>query len=763
MDLQIDHAAILTACIKERFAQHGPEKAPAIIAEQLRDVILRAASMSPAELKKLDDEFRADMAAAAAAESAVSTSPSPPTASSLPTARSASGAGPSLPEALPAAEATVKNSQAKDAEQSRAQAEEPQSAFRESKAGTAQRRQAPAADNGASAVAARQPKQQPPAASRQGGTERGRQPTPAGDGGRRIKAAPPREGSDAPSSSPASAASRAPAQPMRILRRGEALQPPRSSNTAVEAGGKGGEATGAAALSPAPRAVPQAPRSDPPPGVTLAPPPETAGGRLRPASTEVDVAVGGTPPRSAPSGTPMLASPQQEPPRPRESPQPRSDVHPDTPRPRAAPRSKQGSVPVPKERPGGPAGQDAARPVPSSRSAEGLVHPISGQPLRRTEGHLGGAGAAPAGASPATPRGTDGCQPPPQQLHPAPQQCPPRQQPPLSEQQQQQQPPHVPAQQQQPPPVPAQQQQPPPVLAQQQQPSAVRSTQPHLPGQHEILGQDTFFYEVLELEPDCTAEEIFTQYRQLSIDWHPDNYPRDQQGLAMEVFTAVANAYEVLGDPELRSVYDSSGQLGLRAEARRTRPHATQYEFRDPLDLFISVFDGRGGVGAARDYRPPPAIQTTLPNFVLTGHRWAEGELASLWMAAVDPRARGGRAREVQAQEHTVRFSRFPGDFYPMHPPPVEDVQQRRIEVMEAANRRLRGPPSPPPSPPPPPEDWGRRSRGTARGLELRRDADGVYYSRIDFLKYYGGYREWSAARGTRKLVPRRDRAPAPR
>lgn len=61
------------------------------------------------------------------------------------------------------------------------------------------------------------------------------------------------------------------------------------------------------------------------------------------------------------------------------------------------------------------------------------------------------------------------------------------------------------------------------------------------------------YYTVLELSRSATAQEIKKSYRRLARQYHPDVNP---EASARERFKAISEAYEVLGDPERRKLYD---------------------------------------------------------------------------------------------------------------------------------------------------------------------------------------------------------------
>jgi molecular chaperone DnaJ len=67
------------------------------------------------------------------------------------------------------------------------------------------------------------------------------------------------------------------------------------------------------------------------------------------------------------------------------------------------------------------------------------------------------------------------------------------------------------------------------------------------------------YYEILGIKKEATQEEVDVAYRSLARKWHPDMHPDDQKEVATEQFKRVAEAYEILGNPEKRSRYDNRG------------------------------------------------------------------------------------------------------------------------------------------------------------------------------------------------------------
>ena len=68
------------------------------------------------------------------------------------------------------------------------------------------------------------------------------------------------------------------------------------------------------------------------------------------------------------------------------------------------------------------------------------------------------------------------------------------------------------------------------------------------------------YYAVLEVARDATPEDIKKSYRRLALQWHPDRHDEAGRDEAEARFKRIAEAYEVLSDPDKRSRYDRLGQ-----------------------------------------------------------------------------------------------------------------------------------------------------------------------------------------------------------
>ena len=95
------------------------------------------------------------------------------------------------------------------------------------------------------------------------------------------------------------------------------------------------------------------------------------------------------------------------------------------------------------------------------------------------------------------------------------------------------------------------------------------------------------YYEVLSVSRDASGDEVKRAYRRLAMKYHPDRNPGDSKAEAM--FKEAAEAYEIIGDPERRRMYDQYGHEGLKQ-----RPgHAMNPD--DIFSMFSDIFEGMGG------------------------------------------------------------------------------------------------------------------------------------------------------------------------
>uniref|UniRef100_A0ACD5V9M2 Uncharacterized protein n=1 Tax=Avena sativa TaxID=4498 RepID=A0ACD5V9M2_AVESA len=105
------------------------------------------------------------------------------------------------------------------------------------------------------------------------------------------------------------------------------------------------------------------------------------------------------------------------------------------------------------------------------------------------------------------------------------------------------------------------------------------------------------YYNILKVNRNATLEDLKKSYRRLARTWHPDKNPT--AGAEAEAkFKQITEAYEVLSDPEKRSVYDQYGEEGLKGmpppgsysrtstAAGPSGPSNFRYNPSDPDDIF---------------------------------------------------------------------------------------------------------------------------------------------------------------------------------
>jgi len=117
-----------------------------------------------------------------------------------------------------------------------------------------------------------------------------------------------------------------------------------------------------------------------------------------------------------------------------------------------------------------------------------------------------------------------------------------------------------------------------------------------------MVGRD--YYAILGVSRDADKDELKKAYRRLAIQYHPDRNPGNKE--AEERFKEIAEAYDVLSDPEKRELYDKYGEAGLRGRGFEVDPNDLFSQFMDMFgggleDLF--GFGGRRASARGRDHQ----------------------------------------------------------------------------------------------------------------------------------------------------------------
>ena len=99
---------------------------------------------------------------------------------------------------------------------------------------------------------------------------------------------------------------------------------------------------------------------------------------------------------------------------------------------------------------------------------------------------------------------------------------------------------------------------------------------------------DTKLYDILNVSPSNSHEEIRKSYKRLAMKHHPDRN-KDNKEEAEERFKNISMAYEILGDTEKRDKYDRFGLDAMTAGAGGPGGPGM------PFDMFSQMFGGFGG------------------------------------------------------------------------------------------------------------------------------------------------------------------------
>jgi len=111
------------------------------------------------------------------------------------------------------------------------------------------------------------------------------------------------------------------------------------------------------------------------------------------------------------------------------------------------------------------------------------------------------------------------------------------------------------------------------------------------------MGKD--YYKILGIAKGATDDDIKKAYRKMALKFHPD---KNKSPGAEEKFKEIAEAYDVLSDPNKRQIFDQYGEEGLKG-AGGPGPNMSgggqggsyTYTFQgDPREMFQMFFGGDG-------------------------------------------------------------------------------------------------------------------------------------------------------------------------
>ena len=108
------------------------------------------------------------------------------------------------------------------------------------------------------------------------------------------------------------------------------------------------------------------------------------------------------------------------------------------------------------------------------------------------------------------------------------------------------------------------------------------------------------YYQTLGVKRDASPDEIKRAFRRLAKEYHPDAHQGDKKE-AERRFRKIAEAYEVLSDPQKRAQYDRFGHAGPEqgfdfgpGDFRRTREAFGEFFGGRGFDDLFNMFFGEG-------------------------------------------------------------------------------------------------------------------------------------------------------------------------
>ncbi len=107
------------------------------------------------------------------------------------------------------------------------------------------------------------------------------------------------------------------------------------------------------------------------------------------------------------------------------------------------------------------------------------------------------------------------------------------------------------------------------------------------------------YYQTLGVQRTATADDLKRAYRKLAKEWHPDRHPPHRRKEAEERFKAIAEANEVLSDPEKRKRYDQLGEHWRQGQDFQPPPGGGRTVSPEE---FARMFGGGGGGGGFSDF-----------------------------------------------------------------------------------------------------------------------------------------------------------------
>ncbi len=116
------------------------------------------------------------------------------------------------------------------------------------------------------------------------------------------------------------------------------------------------------------------------------------------------------------------------------------------------------------------------------------------------------------------------------------------------------------------------------------------------------------YYAILGVDRNASQDDIKRAFRELAKKYHPDANPGNKE--AEEKFKEIAEAYEVLSDPQKRKQYDETGTTDFNSGSGFNWQNFTHFD--DINDIFNQFFGGNFGDTFFGGYTNQPDLDIYL-------------------------------------------------------------------------------------------------------------------------------------------------------